>query len=325
MHIREKCINFANTYSGASTYILVLASEKRYIKVFRTFEFLWERHPPINDYYTNYYNTRMDSLFIERNTDHMSVNGKTNFHEFIYCHRGTLSFCYNDQQHQMTDNTFAILMNNSKVSDIEVSRENDIMILYIDEAFLRQSWPNNPYAVQAMLQLRTNPIMQLTKEEEGLSLALYRNFELRLEATEHTFYNDILRASVSMLMLDLLDFHARQQNTNNMSISSANIMSRFIELLENKEYRENREVAYYAKKLCVVPKYLSEVSNRVSGYSASYWINRYTSQEINELLRKKELKVSEIAKMFHFTSTSYFNRYVKRSLGAYPSELRGKL
>jgi AraC-like DNA-binding protein len=33
---------------------------------------------------------------------------------------------------------------------------------------------------------------------------------------------------------------------------------------------------------------------------------------------------AEIAQMFHFTSTSYFNRYVKRYLGVYPSELRGQ-
>lgn len=81
-------------------------------------------------------------------------------------------------------------------------------------------------------------------------------------------------AVIHMLMLDLYDFHARINNDDNTSLSAASIMAKFIGMLENKEYRKNREVAYYAEKLCVVPKYLSEVSNKVSGFSASYWIDR---------------------------------------------------
>ena len=166
--------------------------------------------------------------------------------------------------------------------------------------------------------------MTLTEEEADLCKALFHNFALRLEDKGHKFYEDILRTSAHMLLLDLYDFHARINQSSHTVLSAASIMAKFIEMLEEKEYRSNREVAYYAEKLCVVPKYLSEVSNKVSGFSASYWINRYASQDINELLRENKMTVTEIAQMFHFTSTSYFNRYVKRNLGAYPSELRGQ-
>ncbi len=73
-------------------------------------------------------------------------------------------------------------------------------------------------------------------------------------------------------------------------------------MLENGDYRENREVSYYADALCVTPKYLSEVSKAVSGYTANYWINRYTSLDIARLLRDKTLTFVEISDMFHFSS-----------------------
>ena len=46
-------------------------------------------------------------------------------------------------------------------------------------------------------------------------------------------------------------------------------------------------------------KYLSEVS-RVSGYTANYWINRYTTLDISRLLRDKSLTFVRISDMFGF-------------------------
>lgn len=75
-------------------------------------------------------------------------------------------------------------------------------------------------------------------------------------------------------------------------------------------------------RLCITPKYLSEVTNLVSGHSANYWIQRFTSLEISRLLREKSLTPTEIADRFGFSSLSYFTRFVSRTLGFTPSELR---
>lgn len=266
----------------------------------------------------------MNPVIIENDASNIAEKKYESYHIFIYCYKGTLRFTFNHHKFEMTENSCAIILNNKFLKDIRPSDDVDTKVIYIEEGFMRQSGPNNPYTIQATLSLYTNPIMHLNEREQDLCLALFRNFKLRLDATDHHFYEDILRTSARMLMLDMFDFHARLHTETNSSVSSANIMSKFIEMLENKEYRENREVAYYAAKLCVVPKYLSEVSNKVSGFSASYWINRYTAQDISEVLRQRKLTVAQTAKLFNFTSASYFNRYVKRSLGVYPSELRGR-
>ena len=46
----------------------------------------------------------------------------------------------------------------------------------------------------------------------------------------------------------------------------AQLMEGFLEMLERGNYRQIREVAYYADKLCVTSKYLSEVPKKVSGF-----------------------------------------------------------
>ena len=123
--------------------------------------------------------------------------------------------------------------------------------------------------------------------------------------------------------LDFFDFHSHLYQESDVSVQFANIMTRFLQLLENGEYRKNREVAWYADKLCITPKYLSQVTKEVSGYAANFWINRYTSLDISRLLRDKSLTFVSISDLFGFSSPAYFCRYVQRYLGTNPTEYRG--
>ena len=99
-------------------------------------------------------------------------------------------------------------------------------------------------------------------------------------------------------------------------------MNRFLSMLEEGVYREHREVTYYADRLCVTSKYLSEVSKKASGYAANYWINRYTALDISRQLRNKSLTFVQISDMFGFSSPAYFSRYVQQNLGVKPSDYR---
>ena len=69
-------------------------------------------------------------------------------------------------------------------------------------------------------------------------------------------------------------------------------------------------------------KYLSEVSKKVSGYAANYWINRYTILDISRLLRDKSLPFVHISDMFGLSSPAYFSRYVQQNLGLNPTDYR---
>ena len=151
----------------------------------------------------------------------------------------------------------------------------------------------------------------------------FEQVEYRLRNTDHHFHRDMLIASTQMLILDFFDFHSHLYGEDNISVQNASIMSRFLNMLENGTFREHREVTYYADCLCVTSKYLSEVSKKVSGYTANYWINRYTTLDISRLLRDKSLTFVRISDMFGFSSPAYFSRYVQQHLGVNPTKYRG--
>jgi len=83
-----------------------------------------------------------------------------------------------------------------------------------------------------------------------------------------------------------------------------------------------RDVAFYADRLCITPKYLSQVSKSVSGLPASEWISFYSAYELVSLLNDHSKTLTEVADLMHFETLSHFSRYTKKLLGKSPTEYR---
>lgn len=129
---------------------------------------------------------------------------------------------------------------------------------------------------------------------------IVRRCDLLIDICESdNFQVDVVYASSQFVTLATPQ--SNYGNDGTVTQQYAALMNRFLALLERGDYCKNREIGYYADILCVTPKYLSEVSKKVSGYPANFWITRYTSLDIARLLRSKRLTFTEIADMFEFS------------------------
>jgi len=93
-------------------------------------------------------------------------------------------------------------------------------------------------------------------------------------------------------------------------------------LLITELYKENREVAFYASKLCITPKYLSTVIKEVSARSAKDWIVEYIMLEIKYLLKNSNLNIQEITVRTNFSNQASLGRFFRKHTGMSPSEYR---
>jgi AraC-like DNA-binding protein len=92
--------------------------------------------------------------------------------------------------------------------------------------------------------------------------------------------------------------------------------------LVRENYRMQRETAFYADKLCLTPKYLSEVIKSASGKSVPEWIDDYVILEAKALLKSTNMTIQQISEELNFPSQSFFGKYFKRNTGVSPSEYR---
>ena len=124
------------------------------------------------------------------------------------------------------------------------------------------------------------------------------------------------------MFLDFFDAHAFHNGLSNVSFQDTDIITRFMQMLEHGDYVKHREVGYYADKLCVTPKYLSEVCKSMSGKTANYWISRFTTIHIRRLLQERKMTFTQISDFFDFSSPAYFSRFVQKHLGTSPTNFR---
>ena len=97
----------------------------------------------------------------------------------------------------------------------------------------------------------------------------------------------------------------------------------FTELL-GEHYKHERSVGFYARQLCITPKYLTTLIKRISGKSVSEWIDNYVILEAKTLLKYSNMSVQEIAYYLNFPNQSFFGSYFKRNAGMSPSQYKAK-
>ena len=240
----------------------------------------------------------------------------------ILCRKGNIGFTFQDTHYNISAGDYVILPNASLASDFLASDDFQGILMNLSEAFVTSIAIRSNYGIIGHLSLLRNPVMKLSERDFRICETALQYLRMRMEDETHLFREELLGSLLTAHILDLYDIHARSHKELHVSERITSLLREFIELLYNGEYIRNRDLEFYASRLCITPHYLSEICKKISGKPASYWIERFTIQEITRLLRQKELSLTEIAERMNFSSVSYFSRYVQKRLNLSPSEYR---
>lgn len=264
----------------------------------------------------------MDDIIIETTLTNVGDARFTGYLCHAYCIQGECTFSYRNSQYRFQSGDCLIATRCDFISNVLQSPDFVVDVIYVTQEFIGLSTPHSNYGMRGHLSLFENPIMRLTPDMQKVCALNFDYIKQRHALTNHHFHREAMINAIQCMIIDFFDFHAELYGDNKVSNQYAQIMDGFLNLLENGHYIEHRDIGYYADRLCITPKYLSEVAKQVSGFSANYWITRYTALEISRQLRDKSLTLTEISDRFGFSSLSHFNRYVQKYLSAKPSEFR---
>lgn len=101
------------------------------------------------------------------------------------------------------------------------------------------------------------------------------------------------------------------------------LFGEFMQELE-KNYKDQRRVAYYASALRITPKYLNNIVRIKTSQSPKEIIDHYTVLHIKKLLRNSKLSLKQISWELHFSDFSFFSRYFKARTGITPRLYRNR-
>lgn len=261
---------------------------------------------------------------------HIIIEDKlTNISEYpnylchAYCHQGSCEFRFNNNTYMIVAGNCMIVRRTDLMDTIRQSEDFRVDVIYVTPEFIEISTPQSNYGMKGALALFNNPIMPLTPEQQKVCALDFDYIKRRLAlGSQHNFHRDAMINAIQCMIIDFFDFHVSLSGGEKVSSQYASLMEQFLALLERGDFRKHREISYYADKLFVTSKYLSEVSKKVSGFPANYWINRFTALDISRQLRDRHKSLTELTDLYDFSSPSYFSRYVQKYLGVSPSQLR---
>lgn len=138
------------------------------------------------------------------------------------------------------------------------------------------------------------------------------------------FRNTIIRNRLQNVLLEAFDKTQRfapDVHSQTGTTRQADLFQRFVALV-HEHCTEQREVAFYADRLCISTRYLSTIIRSVAHSTAKEFIDRSVVLEIKMLLGSTGLSVQEIAYRLHFPDQSYLGRFFKKHTGVSPTEFR---
>ena len=229
----------------------------------------------------------------------------------LLCTAGTCRLHFSGREHALLPGCCMVAMA-SHVGGLRMSDDCRLLRLLLPADRQVACMPTGSYGTCGWLHLFMHPIFRLEGEAFDLLRHDFEDVIFRQERTPEAYRDEAVLQGMRALYLDLMRAHASLFGGEEVTQRAADLMSRFIRMLEGGSYRRQRAVAYYAEELCVTPKHLHRVSTLVSGRSPSHWIQQFTVMEIRHLLHHGRLSAKEVADRLNFDSVSHLSRYLGR-------------
>ncbi len=201
-------------------------------------------------------------------------------------------------------------------------------LIVIAPDFLKRINIDTKRMMPLFLQFGSLPCMELTHAESQSLRSFISMVEQELKGSETDFSSEIIGGliaatiyKVGAILTHYLTEHPEVDSP--IHNRAEEYFRQFTELL-GEHYKHERSVGFYARQLCITPKYLTTLIKRISGKSVSEWIDNYVILEAKTLLKYSNMSVQEIAYYLNFPNQSFFGSYFKRNAGMSPSQYKAK-
>lgn len=201
-------------------------------------------------------------------------------------------------------------------------------VIAISPDFMRRINIDIKNMMPLFLKFVENPTLALTPEESRSMRGMIAQIERETRGPETHFSFDIVSGLIATTIYKVGDimYHylaEHPEGQNNSHNRAEEYFKQFTHLL-GEHFREERSVGFYARQLCITPKYLTTLIKRISGQSVSEWIDNYVILEAKTLLKYSTMSIQEIAYYLNFPNQSFFGSYFKRNTGMSPSQYKAQ-
>ena len=219
---------------------------------------------------------------------------------------------------------FSVVYPNHTISAEESSDDYLVTLVVISQQFFEEIKHRLTYGATPFFH--SNPLFRLSDEQYACMLDIVKLLK-SVSKVEIDRKKDILTDLIDVLSQLARSFRVKTEVgppglSGKESTTGRTYFYQFYDLLV-EHYLESREVAFYANKLCVSPKYFGFIIKQETGISAGEWINRYVALQAKTMLaRQHNLTIQQISNQMGFSEQASFSRFFKKHTGLSPTEYK---
>lgn len=242
----------------------------------------------------------------------------------IYCLKGTADVDIHGNKHQFTAGELIVILPGQLVSTTNLSPDFTVSYFILTHTLYNDILCGIcRFSPHFFFYMRNHFHYKLTDTENENFTSYFRMIEKRMHSSRYFYKRESIIHLLRTFYLDLYNTYKNcAWNINSIQDTHRRGLADKFFTLIMEHYKENRDVAFYANKLCITPKYLSAVIKKTSNKSAKDWILEYVILEIKGLLRHSNLNFQEIAIKTNFSNQSSLGRFFRKHTGVSLSEYR---
>lgn len=162
--------------------------------------------------------------------------------------------------------------------------------------------------------------ISISKETNELILFIYKQMFNLLSDPKFQFKKEALLGYMSVLIAYaeqwIYDYYQMENSTGKRS---SQIFKEFSSLIRQYCTKE-RDLDFYADKMCISKKYLSQTIQKESNYAAKHWIQSNVIMEAQALLKTGKYNTQEVADLLNFPNAASFCKFFKKETGISPRQ-----
>ena len=234
------------------------------------------------------------------------------------CLKGHAEYIVDTDKLIVHPNDLMIINEGQLTEDYKLSEDCSGIAIMLSQDFLQEIIEGVNEISSLFLFSRTHPILSLQPEEVNAIINYFQLLKEKVQNKNHHFRKDTVRMLISSMIYDVSNAIYRIQHIN---IKRQSRLAKFIYLVE-QNFKSERRVSWYAQKLCITPKYLSEIIKQVSHRTPNEWIDYYVTRELKVLLKNSGKSIKEITLEMNFANQSFLGKFFKEHVGMSPTEYR---
>ncbi len=248
---------------------------------------------------------------------------------FAICTKGKFEIKILNDVYTVEDHCLFACMPFVDIKILKISEPSEVVFGYIliqDVPRMINRWINS----NNLTAIQNHPLIVVSPEDLCRLMISINEYQTHCGETNTGIYEEIC----NRLQEDIIDLQSRLIIAQVLKLYFSHIhmkmsgpthhdiiFQRFM-LTLYANFREHRDVQFYASRSGVSLKYFSTIIRQLSGVSPSKWIETVVVSEVKGMLNDNNRSIKDIAASLNFPDTPTFTKYFLRVSGITPKVYR---